>query len=278
MAEPFCEMNPRDAAARGIGDADLVTVRTGHGTVLVRALVSSRQAPGSVFIPMHWNDQFAASARVDALVPAVTDPVSGQPASKHSAAEAVRFEAACFGFAILREKPTGLDADYWALARCEAGWRVELAFATERPDWSAFAAQLFGAEPRDECLAFHDLAAGRRRFAAFAGTNLVGALFLAREPVAVSRSWAVGQLRSQFARPQDRLAMIAGRPGQGQVDRGATVCSCFGVGVNEIAAAVRNGCHTVEAIGASLQAGTNCGSCRAEIKDIIDAGLLKAGE
>jgi assimilatory nitrate reductase catalytic subunit len=81
IAEPYVELHPQDAASHDIRDADLVCVSTGLGAVLVRALISQRQTPGSIFIPMHWNDQFAAKARVDALVPSLTDPISGQPAS-----------------------------------------------------------------------------------------------------------------------------------------------------------------------------------------------------
>jgi bacterioferritin-associated ferredoxin len=75
-----------------------------------------------------------------------------------------------------------------------------------------------------------------------------------------------------------RVAVVAGRPGRGLAERGATVCSCFGVGANQIAAAAKAGCLTVEAMGQALQAGTNCGSCRAEIKGIINAYRLQAAE
>jgi len=53
-------------------------------------------------------------------------------------------------------------------------------------------------------------------------------------------------------------------------DKGAIVCSCFSVGANEIGAAAQGGCLSVEAIGKALSAGTNCGSCRAEIGQIIN--------
>jgi assimilatory nitrate reductase catalytic subunit len=75
-----------------------------------------------------------------------------------------------------------------------------------------------------------------------------------------------------------RFAVVAGRPGAGKQDPGATVCSCFGVGVNQIVAAVRGGCRSVEAIGKELNAGTNCGSCRAEIRGIIDGCVAAAAE
>jgi len=71
---------------------------------------------------------------------------------------------------------------------------------------------------------------------------------------------------------------ISGRPSNSVLDRGATVCSCFGVGANEIAAAVDRGCTTVAAVGNALQAGTNCGSCRAEIGYLIEARRPRAAE
>ncbi|MER9440745.1 molybdopterin-dependent oxidoreductase [Mesorhizobium sp. M0340] len=275
MAEPFVEIHPSDAQHFDIGDAEIVRVSTAHGEVLVRALVTARQRQGSVFVPMHWTDQFSARARVDALVAPTTDAISGQPASKNVAARIERFAATAFGFAVLAERPASIDADYWSLARSPAGWRLEIALQDSR-DWTGLAAALLGME--GETLAYHDIAGGHHRFARFAGNRLVGALYLAPTPVAVSRGWAVEQLGADHADRQARLAIVAGRPGGNSVDRGAIVCACFGVGANQIAEAVRGGCTSVAAIGAALHAGTNCGSCRAEIKTIIDGRRLQAAE
>jgi assimilatory nitrate reductase catalytic subunit len=277
LAEPYVEIHPLDAAKLGIADADIVSVSTAYGSILVRALVSARQARGALFVPMHWTDQVSACARVDILVPARTDPVSGQPALKHVAASLERFRAAKYGFAVLREKPRDLKADYWAVAKCEGGWRVELAVAKDELDWTAYAARLFAMAPDGELSAYQDRESGQQRFACFDGEGLVGALFLAPEPVAVSRNWAVDQLKSK-ASGRARVAIIAGRPGKGTADRGAIVCSCFNVGANDIAAAVKRGCMTVGAVGEAVQAGTNCGSCRAEIRGIIEAHQLQAAE
>jgi assimilatory nitrate reductase catalytic subunit len=241
-------------------------------------LISARQTPGTLFVPMHWTDQFASRARVGRLVPALTDPTSGQPALKRVPARIERFEAAVYGFAVLRTKPTDIEAEYWAAAKCEGGWRLELAFAEDRQDWSAVAAKLFSPPTGAETIAYGDLHAGLNRFACFDGESLIGALYLAREPVAVSRTWAVEQLGIPCAKRRARLAVMAGRPGKGAIDRGPTVCACFGVGAQEIAASVARGCRTVAAVGEALGAGTNCGSCRAEIRGIIEANLLEAAE
>ena len=76
-----------------------------------------------------------------------------------------------------------------------------------------------------------------------------------------------------------RLGLLAGRPGAGIPDKGPTICACFEVGRNQIISAVReHGCTTVAAVGADTFAGTNCGSCRAEIGKLIhEANLAHAG-
>ncbi|PZV39408.1 nitrate reductase [Mesorhizobium kowhaii] len=278
IAEPFVEIHPADAQRFGIGDADIARVSSPRGDVLVRALVTARQRQGSLFAPMHWTDQFAAKGRLDALTAPLTDPVSGQPALKHVAARIEKFAAKAFGFAVMRQRPTPDTATYWAVAKCKGGWRVELAFADDDIDWAGFAGALFGTPPGAEILAYHDRDAGQHRIAAFDGDHLSGALFVAPGPVAVSRGWAAEQLNADHVDRRGRLAIVAGRPGGVDVDRGAIVCSCFGVGANQIAQAVRGGCASVEAIGAALHAGTNCGSCRAEIRIIVDAQILQAAE
>ncbi|TIO92111.1 MAG: hypothetical protein E5X90_25950, partial [Mesorhizobium sp.] len=53
---------------------------------------------------------------------------------------------------------------------------------------------------------------------------------------------------------------------------------CFHIGVNQLASAVAAGCDSLEAIGSTLRAGTNCGSCRSEIRAIIDARHVQAAE
>jgi assimilatory nitrate reductase catalytic subunit len=279
IAEPFAELHPDDAAACGITPASLVMISNARGSIVVRALVSPDQKRGTVFVPLHWTDQIASQARVDVLVSPATDPVSGQPELKHSAVAVQPYEVAWYGFAVTAAAPDEIAAGYWARARTKNGWRVELADAVLPQDWTAFARDLFGFDLHDDIdlLAYHDAASGQYRFAAFSDERLVAALFVAPQPVPVSRGWAAEQLGQQMA-PSDRLRLLAGRAGAAQPDRGALVCACFDIGAGQIAVAVTQGCRTVAAVGEALQAGTNCGSCRSEIARIIDAASIqKAG-
>lgn len=277
IAEPFAELHPRDALEIGVGNAGLVKIKSPQGSAVVRALITERQARGSIFAPMHWNEQFAAKARIDTVVPAITDRFSGQPASKNVAVAVHRFEAKHYAFAVSQMKPAEPDATYWALAKAEGGWRLELAFTAPVEHWSDWCHRVFAIPHGVEPVGYADAQTGDVRFAFFDGPRLLAAFFLAREPVAVARNWAIAQLNAEHANLQ-RFALVAGRPGADKPDPGATVCSCFGVGVNQIVAAVRGGCHTVEAVGRALNAGTSCGSCRAEIRGIVDECLAAAAK
>ena len=77
-----------------------------------------------------------------------------------------------------------------------------------------------------------------------------------------------------------RLALLAGTAGNGKAPTGAMICSCFAIGEIAIADAVRQGCHSVQQLGAQLKCGTNCGSCIPELKKIIAGQLtsLTAGD
>jgi len=197
--------------------------------------------------------------------------VSGQPASKSAPAALRPFPARWHGFAISRLLPAVPEAaaPYWALARAPGGWRVELAGTHSLADAEGFARQLLRLPADAERLEYADRAGGHR-FAAFdADGALLGALWIAPEPVAVSRAYAATLLDGPA--PTPRAAVLAGRPGAERPDPGALVCSCFAVGANDIRRAVRNGARSVAQVGACLRAGTNCGSCRPEIQGLIDA-------
>jgi assimilatory nitrate reductase catalytic subunit len=279
LAEPFCEIHPNDAAKLGIADAALVVVENQYGKVILRALITLRQQVGSVFVPMHWSEEYASAARVDTLVAPVVDPISGQPASKNVPVSLRPFAAAQFGFAVLAQRPSNINSSYWALAKTNAGWRVELAFDTALNDIESFAHQLFQAADNDQTISYRDAASGQDRVAVFTGSKLRGALFLAPAPVPVSRTSLADELSAEFADPRARFRIIAGKPGAAQPDKGAIVCSCYSVGVNEINAVIASGqCCSVAAVGEFLKAGTNCGSCRAEIGSMIQARQPIAAE
>ena len=280
IAEPFLEVHPDDAARFGLDDATLAEVRSPHGRMVARILITGRQRPGSVFVPMHWTDQYASAARVGALIDANVDPVSGQPELKAAPVSVSRFGAAWYGFAVSRAKPDAIAADYWAIAPAKSGWRIELGGQTVPSDWEGFVRAFFALKPDSiaEVLTYHDARTAQHRFAIFEGGQLTGAMFVAPNPVSVSRAFAADRLDAPPSGASARLRLLAGRAGTTEPDRGAIICACFEIGLNQIVEAVtRGGCLSVAAVGAALKAGTNCGSCRPEIGRIVhDHAIAKA--
>jgi formate dehydrogenase major subunit len=92
---PVVEMAAVDAAKLGIGEGDQVRVTSRRGSVLIRVRISDRQAPGQVFIPMHFRE-----AAVNLLTNPALDPYAKIAEFKVSA---VRIEPA----GAAAERPSG---------------------------------------------------------------------------------------------------------------------------------------------------------------------------
>ena len=272
IAEPFVEIHPDDALRLGVTPASLVAVASGRGSVVARALITDRQRAGSVFVPIHWTDQFASDARIDALVAPVTDAVSGQPESKAHPVAVRPWPATWFGFALVRARPAGIAADYWALARTRGGYRLELAGLTRPADWEQFAHTLLGVGDDDGVAftSYRDTNSGVFRCAALRDGRVAGIVLVARTPIAAARDW----LCERFAADDgaDAASLLAARPGGARRDPGRKICVCLDVGANTITDAVRrDGLASVDEIGRSTGAGTGCGSCRPELQRILVA-------
>jgi predicted molibdopterin-dependent oxidoreductase YjgC len=82
---PFVEVNPRDAARRGIHDGDSIRVETRRGAISTTARVVPKVAEGTVFAAFHFHE-----APADVLTNNALDPVSNVPEFKACSAEIAR--------------------------------------------------------------------------------------------------------------------------------------------------------------------------------------------
>jgi len=273
IVEPYCELHPDDAEAAGVADGGLVEVESRWGSALLRARVSDAQRPGSVFAPMHWNSRFSSLPGIDLLVNPDRDPLSGQPEFKHTPVRIRPFAAAWHGFLLSRRRLPMRHARYWSCARGNGYWRYELAGDQPPGDWAACARDLLcSAEAQVDWLEYFDSARSRYRAARLVGGRLESCIFIGPDAALPPRDW----LAALFAEPalddDARMSLLTGRPGKGRTDAGRVVCACFNVGENTLVEAIRAGkVDSVEAIGAVLKAGTNCGSCIPELRALIES-------
>ncbi|EEF80239.1 nitrate reductase [Methylophaga thiooxydans] len=268
IPEPMVQIHPVDAQNWGLVDGALAQVSSKLGKMIVRVVITDEQRPGSVFVPIHWSNQSASLARVDALVAAVVDPISGQPESKHTPVKIRPYQPVWHGFILSRHPISVKDANYWVKVRGGQFWRYEIAGEQEIQHPDVWAQKHLGTN--GEWLDFIDKKAGRYRAGIIVGNRLEGVVFVAPDHDLPARSWLSQLFTSPSLTDEERYSLLVGQPGKGQKDCGAIVCSCFGVGENTLKEAIAVGKLTsVDEIGNKLNAGTNCGSCIPELKKLL---------
>lgn len=270
MAEPYLEMHPDTALRIGLRDAELVRVLSREGQAVLRLVVTSRAQVNSVFAPMHWTARFSSAGRIDALVGAAHDPLSGQQESKFTPVRVEPLGSDWYGFGVFKTEPDRAcfsDLDYWCLAPAAGGWRLECAGTTPG---EAVIQTLLG-KRLDSYL---ELPNGGKRAAVFENDRLDAAIIIApNRPVEADRTFFSDQLNG----PLDagaRLSLLAGRAALGE-GKGAIICACEGIGQQTIISAIQDGADSVDRIGACTRAGTNCGSCKPELKKLIADALAE---
>lgn len=271
--EPYIEIHPEDAARHGIHHGQLARLASRYGSLTARAVVTSAQRRGSVFVPIHWSDQNAIAARVGVLVHAVTDPVSGQPESKHTPVRLEPYVPAWHGFILSRRRLAVPGVSYQVIVRGREFWRHEIAGETPAADWSDWARALLCTPPepgwQTEWIEYLDRGIGRyhgARLLRRAGQDDVcrieSCVFIAPDVDLPSRQWLGGLFAKRALDPAERANLVAGTPPSGQADGGRLICACYGVGEQRLREAIRrHRLDSTEAVGRLLLAGTNCGSC-----------------
>ena len=269
--EPFIQVHPEDAAALSLADGDLgrLTGRAG-GEFVGRIRLTEDQRRGEVFVPIHWNRQFASQGTATELMLAVTDPVSGQPEGKHGVAS-LRPLSSRWQARLMRRPGSGWRPElaspegYWArqpLEHSESWW-----LAGDRPvDWEREADAWLGGTAE---VLMGDAACGRFRAARITDGRLDAVLLVAPKAGELpDLAWLDQCFAADCLSPDQRQSLLAARAVDSE-DAGALVCSCFQVGEHQIARAIAAGETSVEALGRALKCGTNCGSCIPELRGLL---------
>ncbi|WP_326466815.1 nitrate reductase [Enterobacter wuhouensis] len=261
IAEPRLEICSADARRFALGDGALARISSPRGVMVARVHINDGQRPGEIFVPMHWNGQFARQGKVNALVEGRCDPLSGQPESKQTAVRIAPWHPGWQGELYARALPELPPAVYWwrkashltvasdspllewVLAHCgKQGWQLQIAQTGERCS----------------VLAWHN------------GELMLGFWEATARPE-LAHAFIEEAFRHPPADLAGRHALLHGqRPGE-RVDPGRIVCSCFSVGENTIREAIAGGCDSAAALGAALRCGTHCGSCVPELKALLGA-------
>jgi len=274
--EPCVDLHPHDALVFGIRDGSLARVSSRWGSCVLRARVLADLPRGQLFVPIHWNGQNASDAGIGALVNPAVDPISGQPELKHTPVRVEPFLVDWHGFLFTRAPLPAAQLErlaWWARVQGDGLVRYELAGRGRPKEWRRWAENLIGAWSSGDWIDASDREADMYRGALFDDDQLTACLFVSpRRDSLPARAWLEAQFSEAHIDARERISILAGRsPDARQIDPGPTVCSCFGVGRNQIVAAIRDKkLCTPEELGKALKCGTNCGSCVPELRGLIE--------
>lgn len=271
ISEPYVDMHPHDALRSGVREGELARVHSQWGSMVARVRQGGGILAGNVFVPIHWNDQFASDARVGGLVNPVVDPVSGEPEFKHTPVRVEPFPVRWYGFAFGRRFLPASELSYWTLIRGERFLRYEIAHRERPKDCSSWARTWLGVPDADaDWLEYEDRDTGIYRAAHVLDGRIEACVFLSSRPDLPSRHWLARLFAGHTLDDTDRNDLLAGGPPGASADAGPVVCSCFGVGRNTISETIRaKGLDTPAGVTAALRAGGNCGSCIPELRRLI---------
>lgn len=272
--EPFLEIHPQDAMKLGIGSGDMVRAQTADGATILRARINDGQRKGDVFVPMHWTDRFGSSGPIDRLASDARDPISGQPELKATAVRLAPVPTLWRGLLVGGTDIANDPGFYHARIPVAGGQIRELHGWAPLPqgyEMTGFVARLIGQPAGAERLEVVDPARGTYRFANIVGGRLQSCLLLsskAQFPLP-DRSQIAGMIGRHLGDADyESLSEVRESADAAPIKR--TVCACFSIDRAQIEQAIKTGrLETTAQIGAVLKAGTNCGSCIPELKEIL---------
>jgi len=275
---PALQIHPDDAAAHGIGEEDLVRVNSRRGEAYVPAQISRDVRPGVLFLPMHWGEMNARGGRANNLTVAAIDPLSKEPEFKHAAVRIGRFEPAWRGMMLIAGQKTALGRQMiegytYGVVSCMGSdhpvTTIDLACTQPlRVEQYKRLDQMLEQGQQFETLTYSDRKHGINRKAWLSDGRLIAVRWVGgdiheaqwlRKLMLEGRD--VGELRPYLLSP--------GGPVNKADTKGKIICACQNVGELELAAAIRDGADSVDAIKACTMAGTGCGSCVPEIKRLL---------
>lgn len=278
-------IHPTDAQMLSITEGQLINITSessGESGCIYPAKIDSGQRKGDVFIPIHWSKVWGSHCALTRLYAPATDPLSGQPELKHGAVTLAVQEFASYGLLVTSDETTTdvvtQHADYWTKTPMENSEAWRLASNASAPSWlntlqsvlpESYSFYRFSSAKNSVLVAASD---EKFCFAMVVGSDTTTLNPEGRVPTA----W-LSSLMGQEVSETSVASLLRSEPDEAFLN-GPTVCTCFGVRTKTIENAVKTGCSTVDELGQKLKCGTNCGSCKPELQQIIDTQVLRLVE
>lgn len=268
--EPYVEVHPLDARQHQLRDGDIASVRSQHGEIRVRTRTTRAVTPGHVFAPIHWSSIHASHGRVGTLFSGEVDPHSSQPELKSEPVALGVVDIKTHALLVHRNRSRSWPAQVAYSARADFGdCTVDfLGFQGQVFEvWTQLRAELSNANEILE----REWTSGARQTAVIVDDALDTVLLVSPAPTHKAANWVSALFEVPTLGVEQRRSLLRGAPilrdiGDGD---GQTLCACEGTTIEQIERLVSTGIgNSEQAIQELTGAGSHCGSCLPEIKQI----------
>lgn len=273
-------VHPNDAKAAGVrehGYAMLTSAVSGEEPCIFPVKLDKGLRAGDLFVPIHWSAAWGSHTKLAKLYAPATDAISGQPELKHGAVRLSAKTFTTYGMVCIREQDAALfsvdSLSYWAKTQLEHG--VKWAMACEQSLDESLAALV--AKLPKHWVVYQRKTGQSAQVVCTEKERLCAYFSFGDSCPSQAPSWQVPDAWIDSLLNESLSAANQSNLLHGHVDeaftQGELICSCFSVREKTIQHAVQNGCHNLDALGKQLNCGTNCGSCKPRLSEIIDDTL-----
>ncbi|MEP0355052.1 molybdopterin-dependent oxidoreductase [Paraglaciecola sp.] len=273
IGRPFLAINPKDADKLNLKDNDLVQLNAAHLcsenlNVCLPVKIDNNQRIGELFAPIHWSATNSSSSNIAALYTDANDKISGQPELKHAAISIVKVDFAHQGQLFVQQNLSiallKQAFEYFVTTPFDKGTLVS--FATNK-NLTVLRTWLVNNFPLFE----EWVGANSEVFSSTCGLRegqLALSMGTSNRALELDQNWISSLIGELNINPEKLHGLLNLQPDD-SFKQGKLICSCFKVGENTIVEAIKQGNCSVDGLGASLKCGTNCGSCKSELSQLI---------
>ncbi|MFT5939729.1 MAG: assimilatory nitrate reductase catalytic subunit [Paraglaciecola sp.] len=288
ISKATLSLHPLDAEALGVENDDLLGLNSivsqhKQAQVILPVKIDRGQRRGEVFAPIHWSQSNASSANITCLFTDANDAISGQAELKHGAVSLHKVDFMYYGVLAVAQDCAEQFAnreqlsqafDYWHKTPIAGGQLITFAVGPVRADQAetpqiefALGDWLQATVGRPFQWLTSQTATSHNSFAV-EGKKMILAVFSGQHRVDINPQWLSALFAQNALSPEQQSGLLRAQPDL-KFNQGRLICSCFKVSETAILAAIAKGCKSVDELGDSLQCGTNCGSCKPELSQLL---------
>lgn len=261
---PTVQLHPTDAQRLSLQQGDFVQLINKLGKAVLSVELSEEVTEGTVFMPIHWNDQYANRAVANALIEPRVDPVSGQPESKAGLVSIEKLTAPYWARLLSKQpivnKPTYV---FWATYPTEQGYVTTIA-SEEKLDLTS----LLAVSEDQKSSYYVNPLNGTAAYLLSTDSEPDALVFSATEPKnCPSTIW----LLNAWTNTQKFVDILRGENGE----KDTLVCACFSTSRKQIEQLSNDLKTSHSSISNQLGCGSKCGSCIPELRRLASSEQAK---